>query len=146
MLSPTGVSTQPPPLCPPCSDTVAGDLSDWFSSSISSPARRYDMSRLRAAAEIEPCSRTASSNSTLPGPSATVSPLRMRIRKRTSGRVFVRDEVEAGGGACVPFLMPALAPTFFAGTDWVFADSAMRESIHEAACEATLENGVLRET
>ena len=78
---------------------------------------------IRAAAEIDPYSRTASSRSTLPGPSATASALRMRILKRTSGRVFA---------------------DFFAGAGLVFAVSAMLESIHEPPRAATWPNGLQR--
>ena len=87
---------------PTRADAVAGDFSDLFNSSISSHARRYDMLRLRAAAEIEPCSLTASSNATLPGPSAIVSACWMRMRNLTSGftvvEVFI---VVCRGGAAL---------------------------------------------
>ena len=75
----------PPPRSPPCAVSKEGCFNERFNSSSSIQARRYDISILRAAAEIEPCSATASSSATLPGPIATTSPTLTRRRKRTSG-------------------------------------------------------------
>jgi hypothetical protein len=79
MVSPTGVSVQPPPLWPPCSECVAGDLSERFSSSISSQARRYATRPLRRS--HAPLSRLTAhhpSRCRLPRPDRCVRRLRRR--------------------------------------------------------------------
>src|SRR5258706_8785863 len=80
---PTGVSAVPPPRRPPDSASTTGDLKQRFIVSTRSHARRYDMPSFLAADVIDPVLAMASSRSTLPGPTAMLSPRVMRRRKFT---------------------------------------------------------------
>jgi len=72
--APKSVRDAPPPWTPPGCAATTGSRKQRFMSSTRSQARRYDMPSVRPACEIEPWSRIASSNSTLPGPSARSGP------------------------------------------------------------------------
>jgi hypothetical protein len=67
-----------PPAEPPCFVSTTGVSKSLLSASTSSHARRYDIPIERPAAEIDPWSRTASSNRILPWPIARPGPVRSR--------------------------------------------------------------------
>src|SRR5262249_15496678 len=74
-----GVSAAPPPWLPPICFRTSGSRKQRFILSISSHARRYDMSMARPAAAMDPCSSISSSSRILPGPIAP-SPLKSTRR------------------------------------------------------------------
>ena len=76
------MTTAPPPRWPPISAATAGARSMWLTSSTRSHARRYDIPSERAAAEIEPVARIASSSAILPGPMRSPLAKSMRMERR----------------------------------------------------------------
>src|SRR5436190_2555402 len=76
---PSLVTRAPPPPSPPVSVSTSGRRNAEFIASTSSQARLYDIFISRAAAEIDPVRVMAPSKSALPGPMATIAPMRMRI-------------------------------------------------------------------
>src|SRR5436190_13310498 len=76
---PSLVTRAPPPPSPPVSVSTSGRRNAEFIASTSSQARLYDIFISRAAAEIDPVRVMAPSKSALPGPIATIAPMRMRI-------------------------------------------------------------------